>query len=39
MIAPAKAGNLKSGGNAIRALAVLTLEMESGGTETVGNND
>ncbi|KAL7486418.1 hypothetical protein ACHAW6_012020 [Cyclotella cf. meneghiniana] len=29
LIAPAIAGNLKSGGNAIRALAVLTLGMES----------
>ena len=29
LIAPAKAGDLKSGGNAIRALAVLTLGMES----------
>ena len=28
LIAPAKAGNLKTGGNAIRALAVLTLGME-----------
>ena len=29
LIAPAKAGDLKSGGNAIRAVAVLTLGMES----------
>ena len=29
LIAPAKAGDVKSGGNAIRALAVLTLGMES----------
>ena len=39
LIALAKAGDLKSGWNTIRALAVLTLGMESGGTEKVGNNE